>query len=193
MDVGPHEPHLSSRGEPSKIWVDPASLPNHGHVSFIGGNTPDYVKQLNYNTFMCYGVGEEDCFGYKVGKAVKFAEVNVNRKLERQGRREATTIAEIEVTKRATLFSALCAMLASNRKLLDMLNGAGVLHGGCVAYLIDKWVISFDRTCRALNQRNGCSCCSTPLVVLGLMQGVNGVGVTQSMNVLFHSPAPYPH
>lgn len=34
------------------------------------------------------------------------------------------------------------------------------------------------------------SCCSTPLVVLGLVQKVNGVGVTQSMNVLFHSPAP---
>lgn len=34
------------------------------------------------------------------------------------------------------------------------------------------------------------SCCSTPLVVLGLVQKVNGVGVTQSMNVLFHAPAP---
>lgn len=33
------------------------------------------------------------------------------------------------------------------------------------------------------------SCCSTPLVVLGLLQGVNGVGVTQGMNILFHSPA----
>ncbi|KDR74657.1 hypothetical protein GALMADRAFT_70501 [Galerina marginata CBS 339.88] len=138
-----------SRVETGKVWVDPASLPHHGHASYIGGNTPDYVKQLNYNTFMCYGVGEEDCFGYKVGKAVRFTEVNVNRKLERQGRLEATTIAEIEVTK-------------------HMLNGAGMLHGGCVAYLIDN----------------------TPLVVLGLIQNVNGVGVTQSMNVLFHSPAP---
>lgn len=53
---------------------------------------------------MCYGVGEEDCFGYKVGKAVKFTEVNVNRKLERQGRLEATTIAELEVTKREYSF-----------------------------------------------------------------------------------------
>lgn len=101
---------------------------------------------------MCYGVGEEDCFGYKVGKSVRFTEVNVNRKLEKQGRLEATTVAEVEVTK-------------------HMLNGAGMLHGGCVAYLIDN-------------------CCSTPLVVLGLIQSVNGVGVTQSMNVLFHSPAP---
>ncbi|KIM38875.1 hypothetical protein M413DRAFT_419854 [Hebeloma cylindrosporum] len=152
LSIQPHELHPSSHRGSSKAWVDPASLPNHHHASFIDGNTPDYVKQLNYNTFMCYGVGEEDCFGYKVGKSVRFIEVNVNRKLEKQGRLEATTVAEVEVTK-------------------HMLNGAGMLHGGCVAYLIDN-------------------CCSTPLVVLGLIQSVNGVGVTQSMNVLFHSPAP---
>ncbi|KAH9474906.1 hypothetical protein JR316_0013374 [Psilocybe cubensis] len=105
--------------EPVKAWVDPASLPHHGHASYIGGNAPDYVKQLNYNTFMTYGVGEEGSFGFKVGKSVKFTDVNVNRKMERQGRLEATTTAEIEVTK-------------------HMLNGAGMLHGGCVAYLIDK-------------------------------------------------------
>ncbi|KAJ3512192.1 hypothetical protein NLJ89_g3666 [Agrocybe chaxingu] len=145
-------PSARRSSETGKAWVDPASLPHYHHASPIGGNAPDYVKQLNYNTFMCYGVGEDDCFGSKVGKAVRFIEVNVNRKLEKQGRLEATTIAEIEVTK-------------------HMLNGAGMLHGGCVAYLIDN-------------------CCSTPLVVLGLIQSVNGVGVTQSMNVLFHSPAP---
>lgn len=33
------------------------------------------------------------------------------------------------------------------------------------------------------------NCCSTPLVILGLVMKRNGVGVTQSMNVLFHSPA----
>ncbi|KAF8800104.1 hypothetical protein BYT27DRAFT_7263253 [Phlegmacium glaucopus] len=140
---------LTPHTQPVKAWVDPASLPHCHHESPIKGNAPDYVKQLNYNTFMCYGVGEEDSFGYNVGKAVKFIEVNVNRKLERQGRLEATTIAEIVVTK-------------------HMLNGAKMLHGGCVAYLIDN----------------------TPLAVLGLIQSVNGVGVTQSMNVLFHAPAP---
>ena len=48
---------------------------------------------------MAYGVGEQDSFGYRVGKAVRFVEVNVNKKLERQGRLESTTIAEIMVTK----------------------------------------------------------------------------------------------
>ncbi|KAL0946316.1 hypothetical protein HGRIS_012556 [Hohenbuehelia grisea] len=136
---------------PAKAWVDPASLPDYGDVSMVGGNAPDYVKQLNQNTFFSYGVGDEDCFGHNVGKAVRFVDVSIDRRLERQGRQEATTVAEVIVSK-------------------NMLNGAGMLHGGCVAYLIDN-------------------CCSTPLVVLGLLQSVNGVGVTQSMNIMFHAPA----
>ncbi|EKM75886.1 hypothetical protein AGABI1DRAFT_116106 [Agaricus bisporus var. burnettii JB137-S8] len=135
-----------------KVWVDPASLPNHGDISDIGGNADDYIKQLNINTYISYGVGSEDTFGYKVGKSVRFVDISLHRNEVRNGKTEATTVAEIMVTK-------------------DMLNGSGMLHGGCVAYLVDN-------------------CCSTPLVVLGLAQNVNGVGVTQSMNVFFHSPAP---
>ncbi|PBK76101.1 uncharacterized protein ARMOST_13446 [Armillaria ostoyae] len=132
----------------SPAWVDPASLPDHGDVSATTGNVGDDIKRLNYNTYFSYGVGDEDCFGYQAGKDVKFVDINVDRRLEHHGRLEATTIAEVVVSK-------------------NMLNGAGMLHGGCITYLIDN----------------------TPLVVLGLVQGVNGVGVTQGMNVLFHSPA----
>ncbi len=75
-----------------------------------------------------------------------------------------------------------------------MLNGAGMLHGGCVAYLIDKYVYIYPglKTNTDLNFKlhSQYSCCSTPLVVLGLIRSVNGVGVTQSMNVHFHAPAP---
>ncbi|KAF9078671.1 HotDog domain-containing protein [Rhodocollybia butyracea] len=144
----PRSPSSPASGS-SKVWIDPASLPNHGDISSVSGNAPDYVKQLNYNTYYSYGVGAEDSFGHKVGKEVKFVDVSIDRKLERQGRLESTTTAEVTVNK-------------------HMLNGAGMLHGGCVAYLIDN----------------------TPLVVLGLVNNVNGVGVTQAMNVLFHSPAP---
>lgn len=148
-DIGTREPRRTSRDSrtpPSKAWVDPASLPTYNHTSSIAGNVPDYVKQLNYNTFMCYGVGEPDSFGYKVGRAVKFVEVNVNRKMDRNERLEATTIAEIEVTKRSSSFlhrshCVICFLISTVLSPffhLDMLNGAGMLHGGCVAYLIDK-------------------------------------------------------
>ncbi|KAG6863355.1 hypothetical protein C0991_006494, partial [Blastosporella zonata] len=76
--------------------IDPASLPNYGNVTTIRGNALDYVKQLNSNTFFSYGVGDEDCFGHKVGKGVKFVDINIDRRQERQGRMEVTTIAEVQ-------------------------------------------------------------------------------------------------
>ncbi|KAJ7097462.1 HotDog domain-containing protein [Mycena epipterygia] len=146
-----HQPQSGA----ARPWIDPAALPHDRavDVSSIGGNAPDYVKQLTGNTFYAYGVGSaRDSFGYAVGRATRFVDMSIHRSMERAGRLEATTIAEVEVTK-------------------HMLNGAGMLHGGCVTYLIDN-------------------CCSTPLVVLGVLQNTNGVGVTQTMNVAFHAPAP---
>ncbi|KAJ7815934.1 HotDog domain-containing protein [Mycena leptocephala] len=128
----------------SKAWVDPATLPVDpgADIAAIAGNAPDYVKQLTCNVFYAYGVVDRDVFGYAVGRATRFVEMRVG----------AVTVAEVGVTK-------------------HMLNGAGMLHGGCVTYLIDN-------------------CASTPLVVLGVLTNTNGVGVTQGMNVLFHAPAP---
>jgi acyl-coenzyme A thioesterase 13 len=105
-----------SRTQPAKAWVDPASLPDYGvDTSSISGNVPDYVKQLNSNTYFSYGVGDEDSFGYRVGKAVKFVEVNVDRRIERQDRLEATTVAEVLVTKRESTI-ALNRSIENNRR-----------------------------------------------------------------------------
>ncbi|KAF9020664.1 hypothetical protein BDZ89DRAFT_1093664 [Hymenopellis radicata] len=140
------QPNSSS----AAVWVDPASLPDYGDdlTSTTAGNVSDDIKRLTNNTFLAYGVGGEDAFGFTTGRAVKFVDIRVDRSVEQHGRLQATTIAEVLVNK-------------------NMLNGAGMLHGACAAYLIDN----------------------TPLVVLGLVQGTNGVGVTQSMNLMFHSPA----
>ena len=90
-----------SRSRSSNVWVDPASLPDCGvDLSTIAGNVPDYVKRLNSNTYYSYGVGSEDCFGYEAGKAVKFVEVSIDRRLEREDRLVARTVAEVPVTKR---------------------------------------------------------------------------------------------
>lgn len=94
-----HHVPSSNSGSNRKAWIDPASLPNQGDISSVSGNAPDYVKQLNYNTYYSYGVGGEDSFGHKVGKEVKFVDVNINRKLDRQERLEATTVAEVVVNK----------------------------------------------------------------------------------------------
>jgi acyl-coenzyme A thioesterase 13 len=136
---------------PRKAWVDPATLSNCEDASQIQGNVSLRVKQLILNTFIAYGAGDEQCFGHAIAKAVKFVDVSAYKSSIKH-RMEAITVAEVVVTK-------------------SMLNGAGMMHGGCIAFLIDN-------------------CCSSPLVALGLIQNVNGVGVTQAMNVLYHSPAP---
>jgi acyl-coenzyme A thioesterase 13 len=155
---------------PRKTWVDPASLTDCGDASQIQGNVSTRVKQLILNTFITYGAGDEQCFGHSVAKAVKFVDISAYESKEKHGRMEAITTAEVVVNKsRRSRVSGEEGRLTSTT--LGMLNGAGMLHGGCIAFLIDN-------------------CCSTPLVALGLIQNVNGVGVTQAMNVLFHSPAP---
>ena len=85
----------------ARSWVDPALLPSHAHPSPIGGSAPEWVKELNYNTLMHYGVGPQDAFGAQVGKALRFVDVSVQRRGNGE-RMEATTVAEVGVTKRAS-------------------------------------------------------------------------------------------
>ncbi|OBZ71977.1 Acyl-CoA desaturase [Grifola frondosa] len=133
----------------AKVWVDPYSLPKYDDISTIAGNAPSDVKQLTCNTLGAYGIGtNQECFAHSVGKKLKIVEINIDRDGEKM---QCSTVVEVLVSK-------------------DMLNGAGMMHGGCVCYIIDN-------------------CASLPLVALGVLQKVNGVGVSQAMTVFFHSPA----
>lgn len=141
-----------------KFWVEPESLPDSRSTEGIEGNASQAVKQICVNVFDAYGVGNEDCFAESVGKKVWFSRVDIiNKKKDGEGDAgttdsgiQAITVADVIVDK-------------------GMLNGNGMLHGGCIAYLVDN-------------------CCSSPLVVLGAVTNKNGVGVTQSINLLYHSP-----
>ncbi|KAJ7938176.1 HotDog domain-containing protein, partial [Mycena leptocephala] len=57
----------------------------------------------------------------------------------------------------------------------DCLNGAGNIHGGCSAFLIDMWVIfkSYEVQCSSM--------C--------FMAFQRGMHVSQSLNIVYHSPA----
>lgn len=86
----------------TKFWVNPETLPDVTTPSMISetaGNVSDYIKRLSANTFAAYGVGSDDCFAHDVGKKVKFTNVDVDRKGKREGRVEATTVAEVVVDK----------------------------------------------------------------------------------------------
>ncbi|KAI0080478.1 hypothetical protein K474DRAFT_1589869 [Panus rudis PR-1116 ss-1] len=78
-------------------------------------------------------------------------------------------IVEVNIEKRGQNWGAIAVSEVVVTK--SMLNGAGAMHGGCLCYVIDN-------------------CASLPLVALGISRGTNGVGVSQGLNVFFHSPAP---
>ncbi|KAJ7589107.1 hypothetical protein C8J56DRAFT_1048736 [Mycena floridula] len=52
----------------------------------------------------------------------------------------------------------------------DMCNIFGTMHGGCAAFLIDP-------------------CSVSALICLGLVKGIDGSGVSQAMNLIWHKPA----
>ncbi|EPQ58890.1 hypothetical protein GLOTRDRAFT_125213 [Gloeophyllum trabeum ATCC 11539] len=53
----------------------------------------------------------------------------------------------------------------------DMSNPYGTLHGACAAYLVDL-------------------CTSMPLIALGIAIGIDGSGMSQAMDIVYHSAAP---
>ncbi|KAI0267332.1 HotDog domain-containing protein [Gloeopeniophorella convolvens] len=137
-------------GPGAKRWVDMQALPDSGYsVDNIAGNAPEYAKRLACNTLASYGFGREDAFG--VGKASKITEMATQSSARHRDRLEIIVACELVVQR-------------------SMANGAGAMHGGCVAYLIDNFA-------------------NLPLIILGLLQNVNGIGVTQNMQVSYHAPA----
>jgi acyl-coenzyme A thioesterase 13 len=132
----PSSSSSSSYPQSHRAWVDPKSLANYGDASQIQGNVSHNVKQLILNTFIAYGAGDEHCFGHSVAKAVKFVDISAQESHEKRGRMEATTVAEIVVSK--SMCVCRCMFRNHSHCCLGMLNGAGMLHGGCLAFLIDK-------------------------------------------------------
>ena len=124
-------------------------LPELGDSSLIRGNAPDSTKRLVKNVFDAYGVGKQGCFASSVGESVRLIEIcakGYNRHREPGGPKErlgVSTVAEIVVSQGMCdsvddgTSSYLCLW---ELYVIDMLNGAGILHGGCIAYLIDMCV-----------------------------------------------------
>lgn len=66
---------------------------------------------------------------------------------------------------------ARCEVVLEIDVTRDMCNVHGTLHGACAAYIVDP-------------------CSVASLVGLGLAVGVDGTGVSQSMDLTWHEPAP---
>lgn len=95
------------------------------------------MKQLTSNTLGAYGVGDQHSFAYSVGRKIRLVEINVEPKGDRW---EATTVAEVPVTRGANYLEGCDFILIGDVRHADTLNGAGMMHGGCVCYIADKYV-----------------------------------------------------
>ncbi|KAF8885762.1 hypothetical protein BD779DRAFT_1532320 [Infundibulicybe gibba] len=77
---------------------------------------------------------------------------------------------EMNVWGLETPSSAYCQSVFELRVEPDMCDAFGVLHPACAAYIVDP-------------------CSVSSLVLLGRFLGLDGTGVSQSMNLLWHHPA----
>jgi len=173
--------------------VDPPALPflrslaraPDVNVSQIKGNITDKQKQLLVNTFFYFIDSREKSYGADIGQRLKILEMNV---WEREGSAPyGEVILEIEVKKGERLLLAL-------RLLLNFCYYFKI----CATYL-EKCTVHVHRTwpnrtcCTSVPNNSWCqslfSCTISSLVVLGIATGVDGAGLSQSMNLIWHQPA----
>lgn len=166
-----------------------------GDSSLIRGNAPASAKRLVKNVFDAYGVGKEGSFASSVGELVRLVEVNVKgchqgpEQVGPKQRSEASTVAEVTIspgTSRWTMRPHLAYDCGNGRDAQQCWDSTWRMY--CLS---DRHVRS---PCQSFlgngHDLDLCfnSCCSTPLVVLGSVQGKNGLGVTQNMNINYHAP-----
>ncbi|KAJ7158290.1 HotDog domain-containing protein [Mycena crocata] len=115
----------------------------------IEGNANEDIKDLFSNLSILYGsqrVSDKPAFGDSMIERFVVTYASIDNKAEEPAKQEGRFVCELIVTE-------------------DMLNGAGHLHGGCSAFLVDI--------------------CST----LCLMLFDDGMHVSQALNIVYHSPA----
>ncbi|KAI5893166.1 uncharacterized protein SCHCODRAFT_02621034 [Schizophyllum commune H4-8] len=122
-------------------------------ASEIAGNASDDVKAAFRDLSMWFSRdGKPRGFAASVGARISVDEVSILKKAEEPTREEARLVCSLEVTE-------------------DMLNGAGSMHGGCSAYLIDF--------CSSLAlSAHSAHAYGSPVFM-----------VSQALNVVYHSPA----
>jgi len=117
-------------------------------VAKIAGNASDDTKRTIQSLRVKYG----NSFGDSIHNRMKIVEISLNKNAEEEKRMQVRLVIELDVTE-------------------DMLNGAGSIHGGCSAFLVDM-------------------CSSLALVALTLETSpAPNPTVSQSLSIVYHSPA----
>ncbi|XP_006456934.1 hypothetical protein AGABI2DRAFT_212153, partial [Agaricus bisporus var. bisporus H97] len=132
----------------------------------IGGNAPKKIKSLAAAVFWHFVDAKGSSYGVETGRKLRFTEINISGD-HQSFSTEARDTQLIENHKgRDDLTVETVFEVVVDR---DMCNIHGTLHGSCAAYFVDP-------------------CSSSSLVTLGLLLGIDGTGVSQSMNLIWHRP-----
>ncbi|KZS98599.1 hypothetical protein SISNIDRAFT_462498 [Sistotremastrum niveocremeum HHB9708] len=138
-------------------------------MASISGNAPQHLKQHIAQLFEWNYDGVR--FATSIASRVKLTEITINESPPQPG----------ADSKAKTARTAI--VIAETTVEQDMVNGAGNMHGGCVAYVVDI-------------------CSSIPMIALAKPVKVTKTadgeekveygrsGVSQALNLVYHAPAP---
>ncbi|KAJ6570567.1 HotDog domain-containing protein [Mycena vulgaris] len=126
----------------------------------IRGNIPDAEKQVNVNVLAYFTTGSKAGI-VKSHISDPFAS-EIGRRLK---------IVELNVWDDKTTGGAQGELVLEIEVTESMCNVYGTMHGGCAAFILDPSTVAV-------------------MVLLGLAKGFDGTGVSQSMNIHWHHPAP---
>ena len=184
-------------GNPRLVIHNPLDgLPELGDSSVIRGNAPADTKRLVKNVFDAYGVGKQGSFANSIGESVRLVEVRVNghdhqrlEPVEPKERLEASTTAELTVSQGTSRLIMgppplhACGNCRDAERSGNLTRRMYCLPDRHVGYTCQSF-LGDDRDLDLCFN----SCCSTPLVALGHVQGKDGLGVTQNLNITYHAP-----
>ncbi|KAI0920803.1 hypothetical protein AcW1_005024 [Taiwanofungus camphoratus] len=146
-----------------------APAPNHDPAA-IKGNISVENKQLAANIFAWHiaNYPGSKVFGHSETKGLRLAEVSV-RKVGMGAPGELVEEDEsVENLKNVLLEGqTICEITVDE----EMLNVHGSLAGGCAAHFVDIGTFS-------------------PLLILSLVTGIDALGVSMALNLVWHAPAP---
>ena len=152
-------------------------------VSTIKGNISDDMKRLGQAAWDFFVSTEDKSFGANIGKRLKFAEMNI---LGEKGLSYAQTVGFITIDKGtwySNEFSRAELFIIKLRFMQYFWNAPWSL---CSVYCGSVCICSIFFFHMLFAHPCACSCSVSSLVLLGAFLGIDGGGVSQSMNLIWH-------
>lgn len=150
----------------------------------IGGNVGDEKKQSVMDLLTM--LTQAPLFACQIGQRIRLTNIDIAQREDEPQKVVTKVIAEVTVKEGMAIM--LYLILVTDIDHLDMLNGAGVMQGGCTAYLMDMWVAK-ELSTGFLTQNLPFSLSILPLAAAPNIKHPI-LALSQNLSITYHSPAP---